>query len=87
MTVLDGRQFKAARAVLGMTVREMAQVSGLNRNTVLRVEAQKTLPCPSFAVDRLTIALRERGISFSATGDGERVGILFKAHVRRRPQA
>lgn len=39
----DGRQVKAARAILGLTASELAKASGLSKNSVLRVEGMKRL--------------------------------------------
>ncbi len=80
--VTDGRQLKAARVVAGLTVREIAEAAGLNRNSVLRVEASETLPYFAYAADKLAVVLQERGIIFTVV-DGT-VGIMFSAPSSRR---
>ncbi len=57
--VTDGRQLKAARIIAGLTIREMADLAGLNRNSVMRVEALKSLPYYSWTADKLATALQE----------------------------
>ena len=81
MTVTDGRQIKAARVVLGLTIRQMADLSGVNRNSVLRVEATKTLPRSAWAADRIIKALEDRGINF--TVQHNKVGLSFEAAPQR----
>lgn len=41
MRIIDGRQARAARIILGMTVRQMAEAAGIDRKSVLRVEHMK----------------------------------------------
>ncbi|GGD93414.1 hypothetical protein GCM10011390_10240 [Aureimonas endophytica] len=43
MRIDDGRQIRAARAILGMTVQELADAAGLHKNSVLTVEAKKRI--------------------------------------------
>jgi len=67
MRIIDGRQAKAARAILGMTVREMAAAAGIDRASVLRVEHMKGLRLEyggsgGYGVDCLKQAIEERGI-------------------------
>ena len=81
MSVIDGRQIKAARIILGLTIRQMADLTGLNRNSVLRVEAFRTLPRSAFAADKIIEALETKGIIFTFH-KGE-AGISFKAANQR----
>lgn len=82
MRVTDGRQLKAARVALGLTVRELAQKAGLNRNSILRVEALKEIPHNAFAVDCVADILRGMGVSF--VRDQAQAGILFPASTERK---
>ena len=60
----DGRQLRAARVMAGLTVREMADIIGMNRNSVMRIEAFKALPFHTCVGDRIVEALKEQGIDF-----------------------
>jgi DNA-binding XRE family transcriptional regulator len=64
INVSDGRQLRAGRAIVGLTVREMAQAAGINRNSVIRVEQFKTLPRSCWAASRIAKALEDLGITF-----------------------
>lgn len=77
----DGRQLKAARHILGLTLRDLADMAGLHRNTVLRIEAETTLPSSAIAADQIQTVLEEQGIRFDV-GDG-RASISFPAAVKR----
>jgi transcriptional regulator with XRE-family HTH domain len=81
--LLDGRQLKAARVVLGLTVRDLADISGYHRNTILREESRKTLKTYAAAAENIAYHLMQRGIKFIVQ-DGK-VGILFDAPTVRDP--
>ena len=53
---IDGRQVRAARAILGMTLDDIARLAGLNRNSVHRLEHIGALPEFSYAGSKLTAA-------------------------------
>lgn len=76
MSVIDGRQLKAGRIILGISIREMATAAGIHRNSVIRTESQKTLAARSYAADRIRETLSKRGILFF-TQDGY-AGVQFK---------
>jgi hypothetical protein len=92
-SVTDGRQLKAGRVILGMSIRDMAQATGLNRNSILRVEAHENLPHHAHAADRMVKALEERGICFTANDC--LLGVHFEGlskrlrpkYIRGRPSA
>lgn len=79
--VIDGRQIKAARAILGWTVRETAEAAGIHRNSVVSVEAETTFPRSAWAADRIASAMEAAGISFDQTDDG--LGVSFEAQRYR----
>ena len=81
MTVTDGRQLKAARVILGMTINQLAEAAGLHKNSVMRVENYGTLPRSAHAAGRMQKALEEMGIVFEVK-DG-RAGVLFTAATKR----
>ena len=80
-TVVDGRQLKAGRVLAGLTIREMAALVRLNRNTVLRVEKFHTLPLFTHAGDRIAEVLMSLGIEF-VVQDG-RPGVFFSGATQR----
>lgn len=91
-TLTDGRQLKAARIIVGLTIREIADLIGMNRNSIMRAESFESLPFHTFAGDRISEALQDIGIEF-VVQDGK-PGILFsgatersKFGCRRRPKA
>ena len=88
----DGRQLKAARVMAGFTIREMADIIGMNRNSVSRIESFKSLPFYTHAGDRILESLQEQGIEF-VVQDGK-PGVFFsgatersRTKYRRRPKA
>lgn len=67
MMIIDGRQARAARVILGMTVRQMAEAAGIDRKSVLRVEHMKSIRLHyggsgGFGVDCLARAIKARGV-------------------------
>lgn len=82
MTVIHGRQLKAGRIILGLTVKDMAQWAGLHKNSVMRVEKYGTLPHFSYAAAKIEQALKILGIEFEIK-DG-RAGLFFHAGTERR---
>lgn len=69
MRIIDGRQAKAARVILGMTVAEMAEAAGIDRKSVMRVEHMKglrldVLGSAGYGADCIAKAVAERGVMF-----------------------
>ena len=62
---IDGRQVRAARAILGMTLDEIAGKAGLNRNSVHRLEHVGALPEYSYAGSKLAAAVESLGVAFT----------------------
>ena len=62
---IDGRQIRAARAILGLTQGQLASSTGVHRNTVVRAERKG--PCPGFAA-AIGTALEPLGVIFESTG-------------------
>ncbi len=83
INVTDARQLKAGRIILGMTIDDMAKASGLNRNSVLRVESFKTLPYHLDSARRIQIALEAQGVVFSIR-EGGYAEVSFKASETRQ---
>ena len=76
---INGVQIKMARAALGITVRELAAMAGVNKMTVSRLESgregfQSTL-------DKLQKALEEAGIIFIPENGGG-VGVRLQKSMK-----
>ena len=67
--MVTSAQIRAARGLLTWTVRDLAEKSGVHRNTVTRVETDATAPGHSIAAIRA--ALESAGIIF--LGDGQSI--------------
>ena len=61
-------QFRAARAILGLTVRELAKAAGVHRNTIVRIEAGEASHGPTMAA--VQRALEAAGIVFLPATEG-----------------
>jgi DNA-binding transcriptional regulator YiaG len=75
--MLTGAQIRAARAVLKLTARELAERAGVSLQTVQRFESVDDVP-PSRSSKLLDVrkALESSGIEF-IEAPGERLGIRF----------
>lgn len=80
--ITSGRQLKAARIIAGLSVREMANLAGINRNSVSRVENLDALPYRAWAADRMATTLQNLGVTFSVI-DGQ-ASIHFSPSIMRR---
>ena len=75
---------RMARAALGWTVRDLAEATGLHRNTVNNIEVGR------FAGDVATLgaiekAMRHAGVEFiDANGGGEGVGLRKASMPKKR---
>jgi DNA-binding XRE family transcriptional regulator len=72
--ICTGRQIRAARALIGLRVEELAQAASVHRNAVTYWEAQPSIPVPtptgrhgmeSWGCQRIRKALEARGIVFT----------------------
>jgi len=82
MSVVDGRQLKAGRILINMSVNEMAQCADLHRNSVMNVESKHLLPFHIYAAKRMETVLRDRGVSFSITNNS--IGVHIKANTKQK---
>ncbi|WP_371818771.1 helix-turn-helix domain-containing protein [Rhodomicrobium sp. Az07] len=81
-------QFRMARAALLLTVRELAEIAGVHRNTIIRIEAGEASHGPTVAA--VQRALEEAGIMFLMPGETHGPGVALKpgvAEPRRVPGA
>ena len=73
-----GRQFRAARALLGWSQQQLAQACGLSVPTVKRAEGEAKLRASATAHAAIRSALEEAGVEFiEENGGGE--GVRLRA--------
>jgi transcriptional regulator with XRE-family HTH domain len=70
---MEGRQIKAARAILGLSQAELCEFAGISRATLIDLENDTGDPRRS-SIAGVEEALRKRGIAF--TDDGKSIGVL-----------
>jgi len=73
--VVTSAQIRAARGLLNWTVRDLAERSGVHRNTVTRVETEATGPGHSIAA--IQASLETAGVEFIPENGGG-VGVRLK---------
>ncbi|MBT0779445.1 helix-turn-helix transcriptional regulator [Paracoccus sp. pheM1] len=73
--MVTSAQIRAARGLLNWTVRDLAERSGVHRNTISRVETETTGPGHSLAAIRA--ALEAAGVEFIPE-DGGGIGVRLK---------
>lgn len=79
--MVTSAQIRAARGLLNWTVRDLAEKSGVHRNTVTRIENDATEG--GYSIGAIQLALESAGVIFVAE-NGEGPGVrLKKAEMRR----
>ncbi len=73
---ITGAQITAARDLLRITQRELAEAAGVGEQTVTRFEADKTLPHRG-SLAKIVAELERRGIEFT-NGTGIGVRLIFE---------
>ena len=66
--MVTSAQVRAARGLLNWTVRDLAERSGVHRNTVTRIETETT--GPGHSVESIRRALEAAGVEFIAENGG-----------------
>ena len=66
--MVTSAQIRAARGLLNWTVRDLAERSGVHRNTVTRVETEAT--APGHSISAIRAALEVAGVEFVAENGG-----------------
>lgn len=67
--MVTSAQIRAARGLLNWTVRDLAERSGVHRNTITRVETDAT--GPGYSIEAIQRALEAVGVIFvEANGEG-----------------
>lgn len=73
--MVTSAQCRAARGLLNWTVRELAEKSGVHRNTVTRIETEAT--APGHALSAIRTALEAAGVIF-VEENGEGPGVRLR---------
>jgi DNA-binding XRE family transcriptional regulator len=81
--MVTSAQVRAARALLNWTVRDLAEKSGVHRNTVTRIETEATTPGHSMAA--VQTALESAGVEFIPENGGGAGVRLRKSPDRQLP--
>lgn len=80
---IAGKQVTAARDLLGITQAELAEIAGLNKETIFRFEAGKAEP-HARSLEKIVTELERRGIEFTnGTGIGVRLNYEKAAEFAR----
>ena len=76
--MITSGQIKAARALLGITATELAQLAGVAYTTMVRLESSSGVPSGQVkTLDAVRKALEKAGIEFIGTPD-DRPGVRLK---------
>ncbi len=75
--MVTSAQIRAARGLLNWTVRDLADQSGVHRNTVTRIETETTTPGHSIAA--VQGALEKAGVEFIPENGGG-AGVRLRKH-------
>ena len=71
-----GRQIAAARAILRLTLDDLAKLSGLHKQSIVYNERKGRFPRHAHAAKRMGEALEPLGVSFETRKDG--YAVVFK---------
>lgn len=66
--MVTSAQIRAARGLLNWTVRDLAEKSGVHRNTVTRIETEAT--AAGHSIKAVQVALEAAGVEFIAENGG-----------------
>lgn len=89
--MLTASQIRAARAMTGMTVDELAAASGLPRDVIEDAEAAQATP-PTDVAERLRVIFESKDVVFLAAGEDDAnvgPGVRLRQHLANegiRPQ-
>ena len=83
--MIDGRQVRAARAILGWSREELLDASGISMSALLRMEGNMA-DSRSSTLNKVVKALSLAGIEFVTRDDGA-IGVILKAqNLPKLPQ-
>ena len=81
--MIDGRQVRAARAMLGWSREELLDASGISMSALLRMEGNMA-DSRSSTLNKVVKALTLAGIEFVTRDDGA-IGVILKAQNLPKP--
>jgi transcriptional regulator with XRE-family HTH domain len=81
--MIDGRQVRAARAILGWSREELLDASGISMSALLRREGNMA-DSRSSTLNKVVKALSLAGIEFVTRDDGA-IGVILKAQTLPKP--
>ena len=81
--MIDGRQVRAARAILGWSREELLDASGISMSALLRMEGNMA-DSRSSTLNKVVKALSLAGIEFVTRDDGA-IGVILKAQNLPKP--
>ena len=81
--MIDGRQVRAARAMLGWSREELLDASGISMSSLLRMEGNMA-DSRSSTLNKVVKALSLAGIEFVTRDDGA-IGVILKAQNLPKP--
>ena len=81
--MIDGRQIRAARAILGWTREDLLAASGISMSALLRMEGGLADSRGS-TLNKVVKALAKVGIEFVTRDDGA-IGIILKGEQAQNP--
>jgi predicted transcriptional regulator len=82
--MIDGRQIRAARAMLGWSREDLLQASGVSMSALLRMEGALADSRTS-TLNKVVNALTQAGIEFITRDDGA-IGVILKAEQAKALQ-
>lgn len=81
--MIDGRQVRAARAILGWSREDLLDASGISMSALLRMEGNMA-DSRSSTLNKVVKALSLAGIEFVTRDDGA-IGVILKAQTLPKP--
>ena len=81
--MIDGRQVRAARAILGWSREELLDASGISMSALLRMEGNMA-DSRSSTLNKVVKALSLAGIELVTRDDGA-IGVILKAQTLPKP--
>jgi len=74
--MINGRQIKAARALLNITQAELVEMSGISFITLKRLEGKKPSNPKSATLNKIETVFNKKGIEFK--NNNEESGVMLK---------
>ena len=76
--MITGRQIRAARAFLDITLSDLEKMSGVNQRTLIRYENHQEIPADRAGnLQKVKTALERQGIEFIGAPD-RNLGVILK---------